>query len=74
MPTNPIADYGALVEPDRVHKAVYADEEVYEAELKNIFHKKWIYIGHVSQGHRLCRGIETSSPVDGPGSICINDG
>ncbi len=49
MPTNPIADYGALVEPDRVHKAVYADEEVYEAELKNIFHKKWIYIGHVSQ-------------------------
>jgi len=49
MPTNQIADYGALVEPDRVHKAVYADEEVYEAELKNIFHKKWIYIGHVSQ-------------------------
>ncbi len=42
-------DYGALVEPDRVHKAVYADEAVFEAELRNIFYKKWIYIGHVSQ-------------------------
>lgn len=49
MPKDQDFDYGALVEPDRVHKAVYADEDVYEAELRNIFYKKWIYIGHVSQ-------------------------
>lgn len=49
MPKDQDIDYGALVEPDRVHKAVYADEAVYEAELRNIFYKKWIYIGHVSQ-------------------------
>lgn len=49
MPKDQDFDYGALVEPDRVHKAVYADEAVYEAELRNIFYKKWIYIGHVSQ-------------------------
>jgi len=49
MPREQEFDYAALVEPDRVHKAVYADEAVYEAELRNIFHKKWIYIGHVSQ-------------------------
>lgn len=49
MPKDQDFDYGALVEPDRVHKAVYADEAVFEAELRNIFYKKWIYIGHVSQ-------------------------
>lgn len=46
IPNTHFADY---VEKDRVHKAVYADEAVYQGELENIFHKKWIYIGHESQ-------------------------
>jgi len=42
-------DFGSLVEPDRVHKACYADENVFEQELKSIFYKSWIYVGHESQ-------------------------
>ena len=49
MPIPQLNDLGQLVEADRVHKAVYAAEEVYEKELEHIFHKKWIYIGHESQ-------------------------
>ncbi|MBT7955047.1 MAG: Rieske 2Fe-2S domain-containing protein [Rhodospirillaceae bacterium] len=49
MPKDQNLDLGSLVEPDRVHKACYADEEIFEQELKNIFHKSWIYIGHESQ-------------------------
>ena len=43
MPKDQNLDLGSLVEPDRVHKACYADEEIFEQELKNIFHKSWIY-------------------------------
>ncbi len=35
MPHDPDFDYGSYVEDNRVHKAVYADEEVYEKELEN---------------------------------------
>ena len=48
----PLSDYsalGSLVEPERVHKACYADEKVFEKELEKIFYKSWIYIGHESQ-------------------------
>lgn len=49
MPKDQNLDFGSLVEPDRVHKACYADENVFEQELKSIFYKSWIYIGHESQ-------------------------
>ena len=39
----------ALVEPDRVHRNCYADNEVFEREIRQIFHKAWIYVGHESQ-------------------------
>ena len=38
MPTPQLNDLGQLVEADRVHKSVYASEEVYEKELEHIFH------------------------------------
>lgn len=38
-----------LVEPDRVHRSCYTDDEIFEQELEHIFHKAWIYIGHESQ-------------------------
>ena len=48
MPLDSYENFASLVEPDRVHKACYADEKVFEAELENIFYKSWIYIGHES--------------------------
>ena len=49
MPHDLTYDPGSLVEPDRVHKACYADEAIFELELEKIFYKSWIYIGHESQ-------------------------
>jgi hypothetical protein len=39
----------ALVEPDRVHKSVYTDQQIFDAEITNIFEKIWVYCGHESQ-------------------------
>ncbi|MGE5116643.1 MAG: aromatic ring-hydroxylating oxygenase subunit alpha, partial [Betaproteobacteria bacterium] len=39
----------SLVEPDRVHKSVYTDPAIFDAEIENIFEKVWVYCGHESQ-------------------------
>src|SRR5579872_6134530 len=49
MPDGGHADLSRLVEPDRVHHTVYSDPAIFEAEMANIFHKVWIYVGHESQ-------------------------
>ncbi|MFK7963930.1 MAG: aromatic ring-hydroxylating dioxygenase subunit alpha [Burkholderiaceae bacterium] len=38
-----------LVEPDRVHRSVYTDQEIFDLEITEIFEKTWVYCGHVSQ-------------------------
>ena len=38
-----------LVHPDRVHRRVYTDPEIFEAEMERIFGLVWIYVGHASQ-------------------------
>ena len=42
-------DIDELVEPDRVHRACYTDEDIFEREIRQIFNKSWIYVGHESQ-------------------------
>ncbi len=49
MPYDQNLSMDQLVQPDRVHKACYADDGIFEQELENIFYKSWIYIGHESQ-------------------------
>jgi phenylpropionate dioxygenase-like ring-hydroxylating dioxygenase large terminal subunit len=39
----------ALVRPASVHRSVYVDSDVFEAELTRIFERSWIYVGHDSQ-------------------------
>ena len=43
------SDLRKAVEPDRVHRSVYADPAVFELEMERIFHKVWTYVGHESQ-------------------------
>jgi phenylpropionate dioxygenase-like ring-hydroxylating dioxygenase large terminal subunit len=43
------SDLGRLVEPERVHRRVYADPDVYELEMDRVFGRAWIYVGHDSQ-------------------------
>ena len=42
-------DTQSLVEPDRVHKSVYTDQQIFDQEMDNIFEKVWVYCGHESQ-------------------------
>ncbi|HEY9414112.1 MAG TPA: Rieske 2Fe-2S domain-containing protein [Pseudonocardia sp.] len=37
------------VEPTRVHRNAYLDEQLFEQELTRIFHKTWVYVGHESE-------------------------
>ncbi len=43
------AGFGHLVSEHRVHRSVYLDEAVFQAELESIFGRRWIYVGHQSQ-------------------------
>lgn len=38
-----------MIRPDRVHTRLYIDQEVYAAEMAEIFHKCWLFIGHASE-------------------------
>jgi phenylpropionate dioxygenase-like ring-hydroxylating dioxygenase large terminal subunit len=39
----------SLVEPDRVHKTVYTDQQIFDAEMRKIWERTWVYCGHASQ-------------------------
>src|SRR5437879_13480301 len=57
MPTLSADDIARLVEPDRVHRAVYTDPHVFELEMERLFGRAWLLLGHESQeiGRASCR-------------------
>ena len=44
-----ISDLTKLVEPDRVHRHVYTDADIFRLEMERIHERVWIYCGHESQ-------------------------
>jgi phenylpropionate dioxygenase-like ring-hydroxylating dioxygenase large terminal subunit len=47
--TAPLYDWDELVQEDRVHRLIYADPAVFEAEMRHIFGGTWVYLAHESQ-------------------------
>lgn len=43
------AEIGALVEPNRVHRRVYTDPELFDLEMDRIFGRTWLFVAHESQ-------------------------
>lgn len=43
------AEISSLVRSDAVHRRVYTDPDIFELEMKRIFERTWIYVGHDSQ-------------------------
>ena len=42
-------DAGELVREDRIHRGVYSYPEIFDREMRNIFGKTWVYVGHESE-------------------------
>ncbi|HVV93858.1 MAG TPA: aromatic ring-hydroxylating dioxygenase subunit alpha [Hyphomicrobiales bacterium] len=43
------AELGALIRPDRVHRDLYTDPEIFRLEMRHLFANTWVYVGHASQ-------------------------
>ena len=44
-----MVDYGALVQPTRVHGSLYTDPAVFAEELEHIWYRTWVCLGHQSE-------------------------
>src|SRR2546427_6090454 len=42
-------DLDALVKEDRVHRRLYTDPAIFEAEMRLIFEQTWVFVGHDSE-------------------------
>lgn len=42
-------DITRLIEPSRVHSRLYYDPHIYAEELRKIWSRGWVYVGHVSE-------------------------
>ncbi|WP_096701153.1 aromatic ring-hydroxylating dioxygenase subunit alpha [Magnetospirillum sp. 15-1] len=40
---------GDLIRPDHVHGSLYGDAAIFEEELKKIWYRTWVYVGHESE-------------------------
>jgi phenylpropionate dioxygenase-like ring-hydroxylating dioxygenase large terminal subunit len=37
------------IQSDRIHGSLYTDQALFESELRNLWYKVWVYVGHVSE-------------------------
>lgn len=44
-----VDDISILVAPDRVHRKIYSDPDIFDLEMKQIFGASWLFVGHESQ-------------------------
>ena len=44
------SEYAGLVTADAVHRRVYTDPAIFDAEMRRIFGRTWVFVGHESEG------------------------
>jgi phenylpropionate dioxygenase-like ring-hydroxylating dioxygenase large terminal subunit len=49
VPAKPDINFEHLIQEDRVHGSLYANDEVFEMEMKQIFYGSWVFVGHDSE-------------------------
>lgn len=47
--TTPEIDVARMIEPERVHRRVFNDPDIFEMEMDKLFGQTWNYVGHESQ-------------------------
>lgn len=38
-----------MIQRDRVHRAIYTDPAIFDLEMRRIFERSWVYLGHASE-------------------------
>jgi len=41
--------YDRLIKPDKVHGSLYTDQQIFGEELRKIWYRTWVYVGHESE-------------------------
>ncbi|MEM7466378.1 MAG: aromatic ring-hydroxylating dioxygenase subunit alpha [Pseudomonadota bacterium] len=57
-------DLQALIEPSRIHRHVYVDDDIFQLEMEKIWGFAWIYVGHTSQIPKAGDFITTDIGLD----------
>jgi phenylpropionate dioxygenase-like ring-hydroxylating dioxygenase large terminal subunit len=47
--TKCVSPWDDLIRRDRVHGSLYSDPAIFEQELRNIWYRTWVYVGHESE-------------------------
>jgi len=42
-------DWAHLIQAEQVHGSIYTDPDIYQEELRKIWQRTWVYVGHVSE-------------------------
>ena len=69
----PLYDWDELVQEDRVHRLIYTDPAVFDAEMTHIFGGTWVYLAHESQipnPNDFIRGTLGSTTADHHPRFC----
>ena len=58
------ADIRSLVEPARVHRRVYIDEDLFQREMERLWKRAWVFVGHESQVQEPGGFLTTTLGID----------
>ena len=47
--SQPATEIAGLVREDRIHRRVYTDPAIFEAEMARLFGRLWVFVGHESE-------------------------